>query len=410
MKTTPPEFRPPVPILVAVLLASPAGNTLASGFRLPDQDAFATARGEAFAATADNPSAIYYNPAGITQLSGQQLRAGVYGIKLNVSYENPKGDRFNNEKELQAVPQLFYTYSAEKLPLSFGLGIYSPYGLSSQWSEDTGFRTIATQGRLTYFTANPVVAWKINEEWSIAGGMTVNYADTDLQRGVALPGPGYGDNFQFNGNGVGLGFNAGLLWKPIPQLQFGINYRSATTVDFTGSTEFTVPDFSANPDASAEFKFPQNIVFGVSWRPTPAWNVEFNLDWTDWNRLDKVTIRQSPLPDANLVLNWESSCYYEFGLTRYLGNGWSVSGGYIFNENSVPDSDYQPLVADENRHFISAGFGYQGTHFGFDLAYQFGYGPSRTVEGSTPSLIGQTADGTYKFISNAILATIGWRF
>jgi hypothetical protein len=36
------------------------------GFRLPNQDPVAIARGNAFAATADNPSAMYYNPAGIT--------------------------------------------------------------------------------------------------------------------------------------------------------------------------------------------------------------------------------------------------------------------------------------------------------------------------------------------------------
>ena len=50
----------------------------ANGFRLPDQDAFATARGEAFVATADNASAIYYNPAGITQLAGTIFAAGFF--------------------------------------------------------------------------------------------------------------------------------------------------------------------------------------------------------------------------------------------------------------------------------------------------------------------------------------------
>jgi len=58
----------------------------ANGFRLADQDAFATARGEAFVATADNPSAIYYNPAGITQLEDNNLRSGIYGIYYDPSY------------------------------------------------------------------------------------------------------------------------------------------------------------------------------------------------------------------------------------------------------------------------------------------------------------------------------------
>lgn len=404
------QWRPPTSILAVTLLTIPPGSAVASGFRLPDQDAFATARGEAFAATADNPSAIYYNPAGITQLSGHQVRGGVYGLKLDITYESPEGKEFENKKDLHAVPQLFYTYTAETLPLSFGLGIYSPYGLSSEWPEDAGFRTIATRGRLTYFTVNPVVAWKVSSEVSVAAGLTVNYADLDLRQGLAAPTGGYGDTYQFQGDGAAVGFNAGLLWKPSTQVQFGLTYRSATTVDFQGTTDVISPQFNSHQDASAEFKFPQSIVFGVSWRPTPAWNLEFNLDWTDWNRLDTVNIYQSPMPDGQLILNWESSFYYEFGVTRYLNHGWSVSAGYIFNENSVPDANYQPLVADQNRHFLSLGAGYQGQHFGIDLAYQFGYGPTRTVEGSLPSQIGQSADGKYSFLSNALLLSVGWRF
>jgi len=400
----------PTRVLAVAVLLAPAGPTLANGFRLPDQDAFATARGEPFAATADNPSAIYYNPAGITQLSGHQVRGGVYGLKLDITYEAPDGQKFTNGDDLHAVPQFFYTFSPEKLPLSFGLGIYSPYGLSSEWPDDTGFRSIATQGRLSYYTFNPVAAWRISPQLSLAGGLTVNYGDTDLRQGFFTPLPGYGDTFQFKGDGMALGFNAGVLWKPITQLQFGVNYRSATTLDFQGYTDLSSPTLNAHQDASAEFKFPQNVVMGVSWRPTPVWNLEFNLDWTDWNRLDTVTINQSPLPSVDLVLNWESSFYYEFGVTRYLKGGWSVSAGYIFNENSVPEANYQPLVADQDRHFISVGVGYQGQHLGIDLAYQFGYGPSRTVAGSVVNSLGQSADGEYKFLSNALLLSAGWRF
>src|ERR1019366_4130465 len=116
----------------------------ANGFRLVDQDAFATARGEAFVATADNPSAIYYNPAGITQLEGNNVRAGLYGIYFDPSY-SPLGTApnhahtYHSSDNLAAVPQLFYTYTPENLPLSFGLGVYSPYGGGSELAKDHGF-------------------------------------------------------------------------------------------------------------------------------------------------------------------------------------------------------------------------------------------------------------------------------
>jgi long-chain fatty acid transport protein len=67
--------------LFAMLLFGPAA-AFGLGIRIVDQDALATSRGDAFSATADNPSAIYYNPAGITQLEGTEFRLGAYGISL----------------------------------------------------------------------------------------------------------------------------------------------------------------------------------------------------------------------------------------------------------------------------------------------------------------------------------------
>ena len=94
--------------LSAVILAGSTSALWGTGFRLPDQDAFATARGEAFVATADNASAIYYNPAGLTQLEGQNLRGGIYGLYVNPRFTSPiTGLTFDNQKDLHAIPQLF---------------------------------------------------------------------------------------------------------------------------------------------------------------------------------------------------------------------------------------------------------------------------------------------------------------
>src|SRR5260221_11790391 len=106
------------------------GNVFANGFALPDQDAFATARGEAFVATADNASAIYYNPAGIAQLTNNNFRAGIYAIDLDSSYRPPSGastsgKTYHSSDHFAAVPQFFYAYAPTNLPLSFGLGIYA---------------------------------------------------------------------------------------------------------------------------------------------------------------------------------------------------------------------------------------------------------------------------------------------
>ena len=91
-------------------------------------------------------------------------------------------------------------------------------------------------------------------------------------------------------------------------------------------------------------------------------------------------------------------------------NGLHVSAGYLYTENSTPDSTYTPALPDSNRSFYSAGLGYTAGNFSFDLAWHYSDGGTRTVSGSPPSLLGSTADGKYKNSLNAISASAGWRF
>jgi long-chain fatty acid transport protein len=417
---------------VKFLIASAWGGLpltlLANGMRLVSQDAFASARGEAFVATADNPSAIYYNPAGITQLEGNNIRAGIYGIYLDPSYRPPStapnaGNTYRIENKLAAVPQFFYTHTLEDLPASFGLGIYAPYGLGVEWPQDTGFRAVATEGSLTYVTINPVVALKLAENFSIGGGVTVNYGDILLEQGLLASETPFANFFRFTGDGWSVGYNLGARWQPHEKISLGVTFRSSAEINFDGETEFEQQPViqPTTRSADADFKFPLSAAFGISYRPTPKWNLEFNADYTDWSSFGKVIIHQHtppPFPvqqDIPVTLKWRPSWLYAFGVTRYFDNGWQASAGYVFNENSVPDDYYTPLAADLDRHFFAVGTGRKGRRFDFDVAYQFGYGPTHTVTGSTASsqpgdTAGQNADGKYNFISHAVLVTVGMHF
>jgi long-chain fatty acid transport protein len=391
-----------IAIAISVWL-SVATSARGAAYDLPDQDAFVIGRGMAFVATADNPSAIYYNPAGITQLEGNNLRAGIYGIDLDPRYKNPTtGDTSDNQLKYHAIPQLYYVYTPKDWMASFGLGFYSPFGLGVIWPEDTGFRTAGIEGKLFTETINPVIALKLFPSLSIGGGVMVNYAKLKLTQGLA-PYPSTA-SLEFDGDGWNVGYNLGVRWQPIDQLSFGGTFHGGYTINYGGHTEITGIGSSS---AESKWKFPMKAIVGVSYRPTPKWNLEFNADYTDWGQLQTVNITQTSPPGLNfpVTLDWMPSWYYEFGATRYLDNGWHVSGGYIYNENSVPDANYSPLVADLNRHFFSVGIGRKGKNLDFDVAYQFGYGPTRTVTNS-----GGPQNGDYSFFSNAIAVSVGWHF
>jgi len=408
-----------------VVLGGMESFSSAGGFRLPDQDAFATARGEAFVATADNPSAIFYNPAGITQIDGTDFRLGFYGIYLDPSYQNPHtGATYNNQDKLHVIPQVFFTQAIKDTPVTLGLGIYAPFGLGTKWDQTSGFRTVGIEGSLADYCINPVVAVKLPWNISLAAGLMVNYAYTDLEQGLTpLPN---NDLFRFKGDAWGLGYNLGGKWDPIKKLSFGVNYRSSSRMDYSGHTETysnggPIPALGdTTSGANFNQKLPFDISSGVSFRPTEKWNLEFDADYTDWSELGTLTISQStpsklvPLSNVPVGFDWQSSWYYEFGATRYFDNGWHVSAGYIFNESSVPNGHYNPIVADVDKHFLSIGTGYKGKHLYWDLAYQFGFGPDYTVSGSAAPLgypaAYHPADGTYSFISHAVVASVGWHF
>ena len=67
---------------------------------------------------ADNPSAVYYNPAGITQLQGHNVRAGVYTVAVKSTFDpDAPGRSLETRDEFIPLPGMYYTYTPETLPL-----------------------------------------------------------------------------------------------------------------------------------------------------------------------------------------------------------------------------------------------------------------------------------------------------
>ena len=391
-------------------------NSYAIGFLIPNQDAEAIARGNAFAATADNPSAIFYNPAGISQLQGQNVEVGVLNyMGINVHADSPSGTSTDTKFQVISVPQIFYTFSPTNLPLSFGVGLYAPFGLGVEWPQNSGFRSLAIDSQLQYITLNPIVAWKIRPGLSLAIGPTFNYSDVKFNRGLASPT----DNFEFSGDGYAFGFTAGLLWQPVTKWSFGASYRSASTMDYNGHSSYNYPGlgyFSAGTTAS--LPFPQIVSGGISYRPTPKWNVEADVDWINWSTLNTVTFsgtKNLPLGGQNLVLPfyWQDSVQYKFGATRYLDNGWFVSAGYFFSSDTTSSTYFNPAIPDTDLHVGSLGVGHNGEHWHWAVAGQIIAGPERTITqdaGNTDPYTGQSAAGKYQLFVPAVTVSLSYHF
>jgi long-chain fatty acid transport protein len=390
-------------ISLSTILTVP--EAIGVGFRLPNQDPEGISRGNAFAATADNPSAIYYNPAGISQLEGTQARAGLYLISADTTFSGASG-KAETDAVLQPVPQFYLSTSLENLPLSFGLGVYAPYGLSLDWGGQNPFRTAAQDGRLLYACVNPVVSWRVVPTLSIAIGPTLNYSRAELEQGLTPFNPN--DHFHFKGSGFDAGFNAGLLWKPHPRWAFGLNYRSATEIEFKGHVN-TAPNspfpYFPYTRSQASFQFPQFVAGGISFRPTTNWNFEVDLDWTDWDNVNRFVFKGTPLGDIPFILNYTSGFMYEFGVTRQLGCGYFLNLGFIYSENSSPELYFNPIVPDGDLYLPGIGIGHRGQCWDWAVGYHCAIG-SRTIDNNIhPEVV-----GTYKTVNNAFNVAVTYKF
>jgi long-chain fatty acid transport protein len=379
---------------LVTVLACPS-SVFALGFALPDQDAFATARGNAFIATADDPAAVYYNPAGITQLNGTHASLGAYGIVYGDTYKGAAGE-VNSKTQLGVLPQFFSSLS---LPydFTFGMGTYSPYGLRMEWPATAPFVGTGETGEMDYTTLNPVIAYKINSSLSIAAGPTLNYSEAYFKQY-----PGFVT--EFRGRDTAAGFSAGVLWQPWEQHSFGLTYHSATDMNYNGhATSLTTP---GNIPSQANIHFPQTVGFGYSYRPTTNWNIEADANWADWTDLRTVSVNPQGALGYGAAYNWHPSWMLDLGATRKLGHGWRLSGGFMFSEGSVPEADFTPLIPDSNRYIFSVGVGKDYKQFSWDVAFQEIWGPPQSIGiDNSP-----TVNGSYEFVSHAISINVGYHF
>ncbi len=399
---------PPLLRLAGLLAALAPAALFASGIRTGFKDAGATAAGNAFAATADSPAAIYYNPAGLTQLDGSSISASVYAVQLQTDFASPAGAGTHMKRDTHLLPQFYYAYAPHGANYALGLGAYVPFGLSTSWSPTSGFDTIATDASIKDYAISAVGAWKITPELSLGAGPVFHQISSKLSRSIDTTST---DIFTFDGSNQAVSFNAGLRWQPSEKHAFGLSYQSNYSSRLTGTSTFT--PFTGGVPASASFTLPEVIIAGYSYRPTPDWNLEVNLEWTNWDRVNAINIQNSSVvfsPAETLVLNWRSGFNYDFGVTRQLGNGLHVSAGFTYSQNSTPTSTYNPAVPDANRELVGLGLGGHVGGCELQLTLQYGFADTRTVTGVPVNFAGQTPNGTYSSRTYALAFALSHRF
>jgi len=388
---------PRVFLAVAALGFLISTNAFPSGFQVMTQGAKATGMGLAFAGVADDPSAIFYNPAGIGFQDHFAVQGGAAVLGRDSATfvgANPYpgvGEVGKVQNQVFALPNLYMVVPLTA-DLKFGLGIDAPYGLGLRWDapEQWSGRYISQNAVIKTTDINPVFSYKLLPELSIAAGADYRFSGLQLERNTAATDPFtqaevdvahtklYSD---LTSNG-GWGYNAGIMWKPTPQIGVGASYRSKITVDYTGTATVIqrptgdqtfdalvasqIP-FGTHPVAT-EIVFPASINTGVGINFGGGFTVALEADWTEWSSFQALNINftDGTLPPIDRVTNWNDSWAYRVGLEKTFG-AFAIRLGYYYDNTPQPTQDVGPLLSDNDRNVFTAGFGYNTPQWGVDV-------------------------------------------
>ncbi len=394
-------------VIAAAVSACSVTQAFASGFQIPEMGIKAMGMANAFTAVADDPTANWYNPAGIAFQESSALTLGGTVVMPKVDFASNSSNPLHPtaptsvDRKPMLVPHAYWRNSIEGSKLSYGIGINSPFGLEVKWPTTAPFAAATQYGRLQSVQVNPNIAVRINDALSLAAGIDYAYMKVDFN-GTALL-----QNF----TGDGWGFNVAALYKS-DAFNVGISYRSSIRIKASGqSTLVAAATTVSNRITVTE---PDLLNIGVAFHPARQWTIDAEAGWTNWKQFDKLAFSYAPaLPvyGSSLTVpeNWKS------GWTWRIGAEWAYSPtmrarlGYTYDPTPIKAADYTPLIPSNDRQAFHLGYGVDLSDAAtLDLGYVYVWIKTRNQTQSTGT--NAVRNGTYKGSIQLASASLTFRF
>ncbi len=405
----------------------------AAGFAIFEQGARGMGFAGAFTAQANDPSAIFHNAAGIAFLKGKQFYLG--GTLIHPSSTFTGADPFpgasvteKGDTGLVVPPAAYYTQPFTER-LVFGIGLHTPFGLTTSWASPDTFsgRFLSERAELKGFSINPTIAYKLADRFAVGGGLDIRLSSVSLQRRVPVVNPFTqravdGASVDLSSNtDVGFGFNVGALAKISDSLSAGVHYRHQVKATYQGTANFTqIRTGNAQLDTALTARLPQgsqalttSIVFpgmfmgGVAYT-AGDWTFEVDADWYQWSKFSQLNLIFTDRPDLtqSIVEDYKNSWQYRMGLERRLNETWAVRGGYFFDQSPAPAASISPLLPDADRNGFALGGTWKTGRFHADAAMWVLLSPARSTEGINRD----DFNGTYKSHAVTLGIFLGYSF
>lgn len=374
-------------VLTAVTCSS---QVFAAGFQINEHSA--NGLGRAFAgqaATPENASVLATNPAAMTQFNQRQISA-------TLSYIDPELDIIgevtttigatpvtlpateHNVADGAFVPALFYTAPVNE-QLSWGLGIFANYGLSTDYSEQFNALNFADYASVKTVTFNPAIAYKISPELSVGFGLNAVYGEAEIKTSVpaylsAATGgalPANGRMLALAGDDWAYGWNAGVFYTPAAGTHIALSYRGKTDLNLAGDIESDLVA-ALNQGGQLTLPLPAIAEFAVDQAINDKLSVQFSLTHTQWSAFKQLEAEL----DSGLVVpvkeeNFESTLRGALGVTYQYSSELTLRAGYAYDDGAVSIENRTISIPDTDRQWFTLGASYKLSN---DASIDFAYG------------------------------------
>lgn len=376
----------------------------ASGFQINEHGARGMGMAGAFTALALDGSALFYNPAGLTQLNGTQIMVGTTLISPSASFRgvSPSIDESSMKSALFTPINLYITHKLND-DWSFGFGVNNQYGLGSTWDENWVGKYLAIDTEIQTFYFTGAAAYKFSDKLSLGVTASYVYGNVSILKKQALAPFNADATIDLSGTAGSYAYSVGLLYKPSEMLNLGLDFRSGSSMDFSGTADVTAPSalvsLLPSGDVEAPLTTPFNATVGIALFPSNNLKVSADFQYVGWSSYDKleVTFVESGVVSTS-IRDYSDGYIARFGAEYALTECLDLRGGLLYDKNPVKDELVEPTLPDADRLGLNIGLGYKITsNISLDLAYMYLRFAERTIENSEVDYTNGAAgfNGTY---------------
>ena len=393
-----------------------ASTASAAGFALYEWSARGNALGGTLVGRADDPSAVAFNPAGMTQLEGTQVAIGASFALPICEIETPGATGVTTSKsdnDIFAIPHVYITHQIND-KWSMGFGEFSRFGLGFGYKDDWPGAYNVYQANISSISLNPNIAYKVTDRLSVAVGVEYVYVDMEISNRKDIHGPvGSAPKSELTADGDGTALTAGIHYK-LDKWRFGFGYHSQAKVNSSGEIAVSgmpAPLASHNGDfkATGTVTLPDMLSFGITYYPKENLSVELGAIQTRWSTYTDLDLDIEGLGIISQPKNAKDAWRYNVGVEYGLNQNWDLRAGYAYDKAPEDQQYVDYMIPASDRHLLNVGTGYSRGNWTLDLAYTYiiaekvNYAFANGVEGV---LDGESKNG----VTHMAAVTVGYKF